>query len=70
MAVKIYWNKAADHKLLPHIINFLKKQERGQEPVSLPRFLHNFWIKIFLLLHYILLIDHILLSGCLYFVRY
>ena len=41
---------------------------RPLELVSLPRFPHNFWKKYFSC--YILLIDEMLLSGYLYFMRY
>ena len=41
---------AADHLLLPHVKLF-KKTKRGLELVSLSHFLHNFWIKVFLLLY-------------------
>ena len=33
------------------ILSFFKKIKRGLELVSLPHFLHNFWIQIFLLLY-------------------
>ena len=36
------------------ILSFFKKIRRGLELVSLPRFLHDFWRKIFLLLHFII----------------
>ena len=50
-AREIYWNKAADHLLLSHT-DFLKIKS-GQELVSLPHFLHDFWKKMFLLLYFI-----------------
>ena len=45
--IEIYWNKSADHLLLP--IRLFQKINRGLELVSLPHFLDNFWRKIFLL---------------------
>ena len=42
------------------------KTKSGLELVSLPHILHDFWRKMFLLLHF----DQISLTGCLYFVRY
>ena len=41
-AIKIYWNSAAYHLLLPHIKPFFKKKKRALELVSLPHFLHDF----------------------------
>ena len=40
MAIEIYWNKVAEHLLLPHI-KFFKKIKRDLELVSLPNFHHN-----------------------------
>ena len=45
-AIKIKWNQAADHLLLPNI-KLLKKQKSSVWPVSLPYFLHNFKEKYF-----------------------
>ena len=59
-AIDIYWNYATNHLLLPKI--------KLMELASLSHFLYSFWGKLFLLLF--LLIDHVSLSGCLYFVRY
>ena len=42
------------------------KTKSGRELVSLLHILHDFWRNMFLLLHS----DQILLTGCLYFVRY
>ena len=44
------WNYAADHLLLPHIKLF-QKAKKGLDLVFFPRFLHDFWRKIFLLLY-------------------
>ena len=65
-AIKIYWNYAGDHLLLPHIKHLFFKKE-FLEVVFLPRFLHDSWKKCF---SFYILTDHISLSGCCYFVRY
>ena len=43
--------------------------DKALELVSLPCFLHNLLIKVFLT-RYVLLTDQILLSDCIYFLRY
>ena len=59
-AIKIQWNQAEDHLLLPYIELF-KKLKGGLVLVSLPHFLREFWRKMFLLST-----DQISLPGCLY----
>ena len=46
--IKIYWNWAAYHLSLPHILHFWKTKRR-LKLVSLPHFFYDFWRKIFLL---------------------
>ena len=63
-ALKICWNFAADHLLLPHI-KLLWKARRGLELISIPHLL-----LICCVPRLLLSIDQISLSGCLYFLRY
>ena len=63
-SIETYRNYAADHLLSLHIKLF-QKIKRGLKLVSLPHFPHKKYFSC-----YILLIDQIAQSDCLYFVRY
>ena len=65
--IKIYWNYGADHLLLPHIKFFLKDKKRPG--TRLPASFSAWFLKKNIS-HTILLTNQILLSGCLYFLRY